>query len=79
MYYKKIGKLSNAVIDIFLAEIFKLKSPKKYQWIHTNQYILDIFLKIFSHDELKIQFHPITKIYVQKVFYTEPHFGYRIH
>lgn len=79
MYYKKIGKLSNEVIDIFLDEIFKLKSPKKYQWIHTNQYILDIFLKIFPHNELKVQFNPTTKKYVQKVVYTEPNYGYRIH
>jgi hypothetical protein len=76
--YHKIGKLSNTVVDNLRSEIEKLKTNENYQWIKFNNNIQEIFSEIFSNNKLKIQTKNNGEN-VQKVFYSMPGHGFRIH
>jgi hypothetical protein len=76
--YYKLGKLSNNLVDVFKLEIEKLKSHENYQWIKFNDKMQELFLEIFSSKELTIQKKDNGE-YVQKVFYSAPGHGFRIH
>lgn len=74
-----LGKLPKETIDFFLTEILKRKVPNvAYQWIPFDDYLHNEFLKIFTNTELKIQLSKDKKP-VQKVFYSAPGQGFRIH
>jgi hypothetical protein len=76
--YYKIGKLSDTVVDNLRSEIEKLKTNENYQWIKFNNNIQEIFSEIFSNNKLKIQTKNNGEN-VQKVFYSMPGHGFRIH
>jgi|LakMenE18May11ns_1017448.scaffolds.fasta_scaffold9675698_1 hypothetical protein len=79
-YYHKLGKLPKDTIDFFLDEILKRKVPNvPYQWILFDKFLNEEFLKIFSNSELKIQWNKGKIHPIQKVFYSEPNHGFRIH
>ena len=78
MKYKLLGKLPKETIDFFLVELLKRKiSGMPYQWIQFDDTLHNEFLKIFSNTELKIQKQKNRPI--QKVFYSEPNQGFKIH
>ena len=80
MRYYKLGKLPKETIDFFLNEILKRKRPNvPYQWIHFDEYLNNEFLEIFSNTELKIQWSQDKSKRVQKAFYSDPGYGFRIH
>jgi hypothetical protein len=80
MRYKILGKLPIAVVNFFKKEIMLRKSSDKpYQWIQFDDSLSNEFFKMFSNTELKIQYDPEHKRYVQKAFYSEPGYGYGPH
>jgi hypothetical protein len=80
MKYLKLGKLSTDTVQFFLEEILKRKKPGiPYQWIHFDDYLHNEFLKIFSNTELKIQRDETNAYPIQKAFYSDPGYGFRIH
>jgi hypothetical protein len=79
-YHHKLGKLPKETIDFFLAEILKRKAPDvPYQWILFDKFLNEEFLKIFTNSELEIQWNKGRIHPIQKVFYSEPNHGFRIH
>lgn len=76
--YYKIGKLPDTVVNDFKLEIEKLKTNNNYQWIKFNNRMHKLFSEIFSNDILKIQTKDNGEN-VQKVFYSMPGHGFRIH
>ena len=79
-YHHKLGKLPKETIDFFLAEILKRKVPNvPYQWILFDKFLNEEFLKIFTNSELEIQWNKGRIHPIQKVFYSEPNHGFRIH
>ena len=76
--YYKLGKIPVEVIDNFKKEVNQLKTNESYQWIKFNEKMSRIFFDIFSNNELKIQKKPSGEL-VQKVFYSAPGHGFRIH
>lgn len=80
MNYHVLGKLSNDVIVEFKNEILKNKvSLQNYQWIDFNDVLENLFLSLFKEIPLKIQYNPETQKKVQKVFFSNPGYGFRIH
>jgi len=80
MKYQKLGKLPEETIDFFLTEILKRKQPYiPYQWIHFDEYLNTEFLKIFTNTELEIQWARDKTKPIQKAFYSDPGYGFRIH
>ena len=76
--YKFLGKLPQETIDFFKDEILKRKEPNNpYQWIKFDYFLNEEFLKIFKNTELEIQQYK--GMPVQKVFYSDPGHGFRIH
>ena len=79
-HYHKLGKLPKETIDFFLAEILKRKvHDVPYQWILFDKFLNEEFLKIFTNSELEIQWNKGRIHPIQKVFYSEPNYGFRIH
>lgn len=80
MNYYILGKLSKTVIDEFKEEILKNKKPDiNYQWIHFNSILEQMFLSIFHTLPMDIQINPEKNQKVQKVFFSNPGYGFRIH
>lgn len=80
MKYHKLGKLPIETINFFLEEILKRKQTNvPYQWVQFDEKLHLEFLKIFSNTELKIQKNSANTHYIQKAFYSEPGYGFRIH
>lgn len=79
-YYKKLGKLPNDIIDNFKNQLLKLKKTNNpYQWIQFNKNLNNYFNSMFINTELKIQYDSENDRYIQKAFYSEPNYGFRIH
>lgn len=78
MNYYKIGKLPESTVSIFRSEIEKLKTYENYQWIKFNDKMRDLFSEIFCNTDLTIQKKDNGEL-VQKVFYSAPGHGFRIH
>jgi hypothetical protein len=80
MKYHKLGKLPIDTIKFFREELLKRKVPDTpYQWIQFDQSLHLEFLKIFTNTELRVQ-RSFDKVYpVQKAFYSEPGYGFKIH
>jgi hypothetical protein len=80
MKYYKLGKLPIDAVNFFYDELIKRKLPNTpYQWIQFDQSLHLEFLKIFTNTELRVQ-RSFDKVYpVQKAFYSEPGYGFRIH
>jgi hypothetical protein len=76
--YYKLGKISADVISALKKEVDQLKTADNYQWIAANDKISKIFFDIFSSNELKIQ-KKLSGELVQKVFYSDPGHGFKIH
>lgn len=82
MNYFLLGKLPEDTIKFFLDELLKRKiEGKKYQWIHFDSDLNRIFLELFENNELKIQWNREKDVNrpIQKAFYSEPGYGYKIH
>jgi hypothetical protein len=80
MKYNKLGKLPIETVNFFLTEILKRKKPDiPYQWIQFDDYLHNEFLKIFTNTELTIQQAVDKSRPIQKAFYSEPGYGFRIH
>ena len=79
-HYHVLGKLPKNIIDEFANEVLNLKTVgKPYQWIFLNKKLEKLFLDLFVNIPLKIQFNPSKNTNVQKIFYSEPGYGFRIH
>jgi hypothetical protein len=79
-YYSKLGKLPIDIIENFKNQLLKLKKTNNsYQWIQFDKNLNNYFNSIFDNTELKIQYDPVKDRYVQKAFYSEPNYGFRIH
>ena len=78
-YYKKLGKLPIETIDFFKQELLKKKTNQPFQWIQFDNYLNKKFAEIFCNTELKIQYDSSKDRLVQKAFYSEPGYGFRIH
>jgi hypothetical protein len=79
-YYNKLGKLPIDIIDNFKNQLLKLKKTNDpYQWIQFNKNLNNYFNSIFINTELKIQYDSENDRYIQKAFYSEPNYGFRIH
>lgn len=80
MLYKLLGKLPVDTIDFFLTEINKRKDASKgYQWVPFDNFLNEKFMEIFENNELKIDYDPYKKIWIQKAFYSKPGHGWKIH
>ena len=80
MLYKKLGKLPTETIDFFLKEINKRKdNDKGYQWVPFDNFLNKKFMEIFENEELKINYDPYKKMWIQKAFYSKPGHGWKIH
>jgi hypothetical protein len=78
--YYKLGMLPPNIVENFKKEILKNKIfNKNYYWIQFNECLEEMFLSLFKSLPLKIQFNPETNRRVQKIFYSNPGYGYRIH
>lgn len=78
MNYYKIGKLPENIVSIFKSEIEALKAHENYQWIKFNDKMRHLFSEIFCNNNLAIQKKENGE-FVQKVFYSPPGQGFRIH
>jgi hypothetical protein len=76
--YYKLGKISADTINALKKEVDQLKTASNYQWIVANNKISEIFFDIFSSNELKVQ-EKLSGELVQKVFYSDPGYGFKIH
>lgn len=82
MNYHILGRLPLDVISFFREQVLKTKvEDKPFQWLRFNEELHLEFLKIFENRELQIQKNTIdqVKIPIQKVFYSEPGYGFKIH
>lgn len=79
MKYKKLGKLPIDTIEFFKFELLKRKIDRNYQWIQFDKYLNDKFNEIFSNTDLEIQFDPDKNRFIQKAFYSNSGYGYKIH
>ncbi len=80
MLYKKLGKLPAETIDFFLKEIDKRKdNDKGYQWVPFDNFLNKKFMEIFENEELKVNYDPYKKMWIQKAFYSKPGHGWKIH
>lgn len=80
--YLLLGRLPLNVIEFFLKEILKRKTEyKSYQWVLFDSYLNEYFLSLFENNELKIQwdYRNSNPRPIQKAFYSDPGYGYRIH
>jgi hypothetical protein len=78
-HYKILGSVPPEFINFFLNKVNERKTDQSYQWIQFDDELLTYFLKYFENTELTVQrsfdhSHPI-----QKVFYSAPGHGFRIH
>lgn len=80
MKYKKLGKLPLDTVEYFKREILRRRVlNENYQWILFDKTLNDVFIKIFSNQELEIQYDPDQQRYIQKAFYSSPGYGCGIH
>lgn len=80
MNYHILGNLPEKVIIEFKKEILNnQKVNKNYFWIQSNKKIENLFLSLFVNLPLEIQFNPETQKKVQKIFFSNPGYGFRIH
>lgn len=80
MNYYILGKLPDEVINEFKQEILKNKeSNLNYSWIHVDDVVENLFLSLFKSLPLKIQYNHETNRKVQKAFFSNPGYGFRIH
>lgn len=80
MKYRILGKLPLHTVDFFRKEILTRKSSNKpYQWIQFDEFLNNEFFKIFSNTELKVQYDPERRRYIQKAFYSDPGHGFGPH
>lgn len=83
MNYQYLGKLPEETISFFRDELLKRKKPNMpYQWISFDNYLNTEFMKLFENTELQVQWirrGAAGVLPVQKAFYSESGYGFRIH
>jgi len=80
MKFYKLGRLPQDTIDFFLSEVLKRKDDSMhYQWIQFDEFLHQKFLDIFTNTELEIQVSSDKSKHIQKAFYSDPGYGFRIH
>ena len=78
-HFKILGYLPSEFINFFLDKVIEKKTDQLYQWIQFDDELLKYFLKYFENTELTIQRSKDKSYPIQKVFYSEPGHGFRIH
>jgi len=80
MNYIKLGMLADDVIAILKDGVIRQQLPNvPFQWIYPDRALASYFDSIFINTELKIQWNMDKQQRVQKIFYSAPGAGFKIH
>lgn len=79
MNYVKIGKLPEETVEFFYDEIMKRKTTEDYQFVWFDEYLYSKFMEIFENTELRVRRISSKSMPNQKVFYSNPGYGFKIH